>query len=344
MPSLAGGWLTLGTYARHQDYPQERFFRYRARLAPRRPHGFQIVNTMAGGRAGVKPPDDDDWRRRRVFPAHTRPGRQHGPSRRSKRCSTTRRRQDLTSTRNFLRPNPFFEYDYRQPQERPQGRLVPARGQPLCRRHRRVHVQPRGCRSPSVREHPGRAPRARGAAVCIDIRPCVGSARAVLPDADASEDTTRCAASATTAFADRTPFSRRPNTALKSGRASTRRFSTMQARSRCDAATSTSRISSTTTASASDSTPTTARSCASTPGSAAATASISTSCSAMSSKRLSHRRLSAVAARTVAVHGPALVAVARPSTRTIRSRSTTTCRSTRRKSCRSKIRMGTTSS
>ena len=26
MPSLAGGWLTLGTYARHQDYPQQSFF------------------------------------------------------------------------------------------------------------------------------------------------------------------------------------------------------------------------------------------------------------------------------------------------------------------------------
>ena len=26
LPSLAGGWLTLGTYARHQNYPQEDFF------------------------------------------------------------------------------------------------------------------------------------------------------------------------------------------------------------------------------------------------------------------------------------------------------------------------------
>ena len=276
MPSLAGGRLTLGTYARHQDYPQEDFFG----IGPdsnRDDHTiFKIVNTMAGGRAGVKPARSltvgggVEYFRHELAPGRNRAV----PSIEARFTDATA--PGFVDTRNFLRPYLTFEYRLPAAEERPQRRLVPHRGQPVRRPHRRVHVQSRGCGSPPVREHPGRTPRAGGSAVCIDLRTCVGSARAVLSDAARSVDTTRCAASATTAFADRTRFSRRPNTALRSGRVSTRRCSTMPARSPCDAPTSTSRTSSTTTASASDSTPTTARSCASTRGSAAATASTST--------------------------------------------------------------------
>ena len=55
MPSLAGGWLTLGTYARHQDYPQQDFFGIGPDSSRDEHTAFKIVNSMAGGRVGVKP-------------------------------------------------------------------------------------------------------------------------------------------------------------------------------------------------------------------------------------------------------------------------------------------------
>ena len=55
LPSLAGGWLTLGTYARHQNYPQQDFFGIGPDSNRDEHTVFKIVNTMAGGRVGVKP-------------------------------------------------------------------------------------------------------------------------------------------------------------------------------------------------------------------------------------------------------------------------------------------------
>ena len=55
LTSLAGGFLTLGTYARHNDYPQESFFGIGPDSSRDDHTAFKIVNTMAGGRVGVKP-------------------------------------------------------------------------------------------------------------------------------------------------------------------------------------------------------------------------------------------------------------------------------------------------
>ena len=85
LPSLAGGWLTLGTYARHQNYPQQDFFGIGPDSNRDEHTVFKIVNSMAGGRVGVKPsPIADGWRRRRIFPARAGAGqKQDSPLNRS---------------------------------------------------------------------------------------------------------------------------------------------------------------------------------------------------------------------------------------------------------------------
>ena len=147
-------------------------------------------------------------------------------------------------TRNFLRPElTFSSIDYRQPKNARKGgwyRLEASRfADPTdAFTFNRFDVD--------LRQYASILAERRVLAVRLfasTSEPGAGRARAVLSDAVRSADTIRCAGSATTGFADRTRFSRRPSTALKSGRASTRRCSTMPARSPCDAPTSTSRTS-----------------------------------------------------------------------------------------------------
>jgi outer membrane protein assembly factor BamA len=121
LPSLAGGWLALRTYARHQNYPQEDFFGV-GPDANRDDHStFKIVNTILGGHAGVK-----------ATPRFTLGGgvehvrHELGPGRNRAVPSIEALFNDATaaglgSDRNFLRPNVFLEYDYRQPKNARKG-------------------------------------------------------------------------------------------------------------------------------------------------------------------------------------------------------------------------------
>ena len=121
LPRLAGGWLTVGTYARHQNYPQEDFFGV-GPDARREDHtSFKIVNTMAGGRAGVKPSA-----RLAIgggveyFRHDLAPGRNKAvPSIEALFSDATA--AGLGVARNFVRPYLTLEYDYRQPRNARKG-------------------------------------------------------------------------------------------------------------------------------------------------------------------------------------------------------------------------------
>ena len=121
MPSLAGGFLTLGTYARRQSYPQEDFFGV-GPDARRDDHTtFKIVNTMLGGRAGVKPTPKLTIGGGLEYLRHDL-----APGRNKAVPSIEARFNDATAaglgvTRNFLRPYLFLDYDYRQPKNARKG-------------------------------------------------------------------------------------------------------------------------------------------------------------------------------------------------------------------------------
>jgi hypothetical protein len=121
MPSIAGGVLTLGTYARHQNYPQEDFFGV-GPDARRDDHTtFKIVNTMVGGRAAVKAAQKLTVGGGLEFLRHDlNPGRNKAVP------SIEARFNDVTAAglgldRNFFRPYVFFDYDYRQPKNARKG-------------------------------------------------------------------------------------------------------------------------------------------------------------------------------------------------------------------------------
>jgi outer membrane protein assembly factor BamA len=121
MPSLAGGWLTLGTYARHQDYPQQDFFGVGPDSSRDEHTAFKIVNSMAGGRVGVKPdPKFTIGGGLEYFRHDLAPGRNKEiPS--IEALFTDATAPGLVDTRNFLRPYLTLEYDYRQPKNARKG-------------------------------------------------------------------------------------------------------------------------------------------------------------------------------------------------------------------------------
>src|SRR5688572_17743266 len=55
MPDLASGRLTIGTYARRHNYPQEDFFGVGPDALRDDHSNFQLSNTLAGARVGLKP-------------------------------------------------------------------------------------------------------------------------------------------------------------------------------------------------------------------------------------------------------------------------------------------------
>jgi len=115
MPSLAGDWLTFGAYARHQDYPQEDFFGVGPDSNRDDHTKFKIVNSMAGGRVGVKPDPKLAIRGGVEYFRHDlAPGRNRAlPSIEARFTDETA--AGLGLARNFLRPYVSLEYDYRQP-------------------------------------------------------------------------------------------------------------------------------------------------------------------------------------------------------------------------------------
>ena len=121
VPSVAGGWLTFGTYARHQNYPQEDFFGIGPDSRREDHTSFKIVNTMAGARAGVKLSQ-----RLTIggglehFRHDLEPGRNNAvPSIEALFDDATV--AGLGVARNFLRPYLNLEYDYRQPKNARKG-------------------------------------------------------------------------------------------------------------------------------------------------------------------------------------------------------------------------------
>jgi hypothetical protein len=121
LPSLAGGWLTLGTYARHQNYPQEDFFGVGPESRREDHTAFKIVNTMAGGRAGVKPSSKSKIGGGLEYFRHDlAPGRNRKvPS--IEELFTEETAAGLGIARNFIRPYVTLEYDYRQPRNARKG-------------------------------------------------------------------------------------------------------------------------------------------------------------------------------------------------------------------------------
>ena len=94
LASLAGGFLTLGAYARHHSYPQEDFFGIGPDSSRDDHTAFKIVNTMAGGRAGVKPARSMTIAGGVEYSGTHSVRATAGPFRQSKRGSTTRRPQE----------------------------------------------------------------------------------------------------------------------------------------------------------------------------------------------------------------------------------------------------------
>ena len=235
LPSLAGGRLTLGTYARHQNYPQEDFFGI-GPDARRDDHtSFQIRNTMVGGRVGVKPARRlTVGRRRRIFPARTATGqKQRVPSIEDDIF-------DDTATGSGRQPQPSFARSP-LPITTIGNRRTPAKAAGTGSRPAASRTRPTRSRSIAWMWISASSSAFWQSVACwrcasrsSTSEPAPG-ARVPFYLMPTSADTTRCAASATTAFGDRTRFSRRPSTASKSGRASTRRCSTTPARSPCDA-------------------------------------------------------------------------------------------------------------
>jgi len=121
LPSLAGGWLTLGTYARHQNYPQVDFFGVGPDSSRDDHTKFKIVNSMAGGRAGVKPSQKLTIGGGLEYFRHDlAPGRgKELPS--IETLFTDATAAGLGDARNFLRPYLTLEYDYRQPRNARKG-------------------------------------------------------------------------------------------------------------------------------------------------------------------------------------------------------------------------------
>ena len=121
MPSLAAGWLTFGAYARHQDYPQEDFFGVGPEARRDDHTSFAIVNTMAGGRARVRPnPKLTIGGGVEYFRHHLGPGENRAiPS--IEQLFTGETAVGLSTTKHFIRPMFMFEYDYRQPRNARKG-------------------------------------------------------------------------------------------------------------------------------------------------------------------------------------------------------------------------------
>ncbi len=121
MPSLAGDWLTFGTYARHQNFPQEDFFGVGPDASRDDHTSFKIVNTMAGGRARVRPsPKLMVGGGVEYFRHDLAPGRNKDvPS--IEMLFDEETAAGLGVARNFLRPYLNLEYDYRQPRNARKG-------------------------------------------------------------------------------------------------------------------------------------------------------------------------------------------------------------------------------
>ena len=121
LPSLAGGWLTLGTYARHQNYPQEDFFGVGPDSRRDDHTAFKIVNTMAGSRVGVRPdPKLTIVGGLEYFRHDLAPGKNKSvPS--IEALFTDETAAGLGIARNFLRPYLSLEYDYRKPRNARKG-------------------------------------------------------------------------------------------------------------------------------------------------------------------------------------------------------------------------------
>jgi hypothetical protein len=121
LPSVAGGRVMLGTYARRQNYPQEDFFGV-GPGARRDDHtSFQLSNTIVGGRASVKPAP--------VMTIgggleYSRPDVGRGTN---AAVPTIGERFDdttapgLSGARTFLRSSAFLDVDYRQPKNARRG-------------------------------------------------------------------------------------------------------------------------------------------------------------------------------------------------------------------------------
>ena len=183
MPDLAGGRLLFGTYARRNNYPQEDYFGIGPDARRIDHSSFRFTNTLVGARVGVKPAPIA------TFGGGLEYQRPVVGSGQNERLPIDRR-----SVRRYVRPwivRPAQLRSYERvprdrlpaTEERPAGRLVPPRGQPLRRADRSVHVQPFRRGPSSIREHPRRAPRACRAIFRLDIRAGFRGARPVLPDA-----------------------------------------------------------------------------------------------------------------------------------------------------------------
>ena len=121
LPSVAGGRLTFGTYARHHNYPQEDFFGV-GPDARRDDHtSFGISKTAVGGRAGVKP-----IRALTIGGGVEHFRHESGPGKNKKVPSIEALFSDQTAagldgSHNFFRPSVFIDYDYRQPKNARKG-------------------------------------------------------------------------------------------------------------------------------------------------------------------------------------------------------------------------------
>jgi len=123
LPDLASGRLAIGTYARHHTYPQEDFFGVGPGALRDDHSNFQLSNTLAGARIGLKPA--------RIATVgggveYMRPEVGRG---RNDALPTIGNRFDdssapgLSGTRTFVRTSAFLDVDYRQPKHARRGGL-----------------------------------------------------------------------------------------------------------------------------------------------------------------------------------------------------------------------------
>ena len=121
LPDLASGRLTLGGYARRNNYPQENFFGVGPQALRSDHSNFLFTNTLVGARVGVKPAPIATFG---GGVEYMRP--EVGRGRNSALPTITDRFDDasapgLLGARNFVRTSTFLDIDYRQPKNARRG-------------------------------------------------------------------------------------------------------------------------------------------------------------------------------------------------------------------------------
>jgi hypothetical protein len=121
LPDLADGRLSFGTYARHNNYPQEDFFGVGPQARRGDHSNYRFRNTLAGARAAVKPAPIATFGGGIEYlrPVVETGGNKALPTIGSLFDDTSA--PGLAGATNFVRTSAFLDIDYRQPRNARKG-------------------------------------------------------------------------------------------------------------------------------------------------------------------------------------------------------------------------------